>query len=185
VGMQQANANIGELWVSYDIEFHKAQNCSSLSNHFAAYITDYTNALPLGTATALQHVSDFSMSYIKVRDGDKIILDKKNAFFFISIMWKGTATSITYPSIALNNCVLAHLSKDIGDGQNQPCTDVSGTVTAPSAGVNTPRCVQQVMVKTNNTGLANVAFGNSGVLPTATRSLYIVVHEINDFQHPI
>lgn len=65
VGMQGSNVNVGELWVSYDIEFYKPIQQLPLSNGLlAAYqLFNVDNTHPLGTQAAINIVDSVGLTF--------------------------------------------------------------------------------------------------------------------------
>lgn len=154
VGMQAASV-IGELWVTYDVEFFKPQPTNqdgSLVN-YVAECTSYTNALPLfsgvlvvadGSRTDLVNiVSATQIAFTNLAAGKK---------FVVQIIWTGTAALFGAPSVTLTG--LTNVGSDFSTNIPQS----GGAVSASTASI------QRVVIVGSAGGTLDLGVG---VLPSS------------------
>jgi hypothetical protein len=103
-GMQAANINIGELWVTYEIELYKPLIPISLSDFSGQFAhirgTGYTNTATFGTSFTLTGNLGPNVGLANTSNKyDTIVLPLISpstvAYFFVHIIWFGTSTAQT------------------------------------------------------------------------------------------
>jgi len=160
IGQQVSGGVLGELWVTYEIEFLKPQlppviGSSLLTDHFQ--LQTVTNAHPLGSA-----VSPVAGSSIGCSVGISTIVFPPNITdgnFLMIYVVIGGATSISIPVITYTtNCAaLQYWAGDSLKAVETTASSVSGTYFASA--------VIQI-----TGGSAVVTFATNGVLPTTITS---------------
>jgi hypothetical protein len=180
-GMQEAGVNLGELWISYDVEFSKPRLPNTSASPFSDSYSLTTNVnylQPLGTELILG-------------DGDiKTHIDDPNAIQFpanapvglylVSLTWQGTTTAtVVHPTYIPGGSLTIHryfLSTSGSDATK---------LIAPSnftAGVNSMTSLIVLSKSDNTTGFLQV--GSDGVIPTGTNRLSIVITLIDVNSEP-
>lgn len=114
VGMQNATGVIGELWVTYEIEFLKPR-CRqfSLEDHYS--LDTVTNAAPFGTTTGAHTFSGYGTNGIyQLNNIGGIINGAGTAYsfpnsissgkFMIVYVVNGSSAAVTLPTITYVNC---------------------------------------------------------------------------------
>jgi len=172
-GMQIDNVNLGELWVSYDIEFFNPKilpvgTIGAAAAHVYASTTTQTNTQVLGTVS-LGSLGNIAMTY-----------DGGTGYFTIP---RGTANGYYYLSIAQSGSVTAATDFSIDVYTNIAFTnyfqDRTGTLAqAPSTGVTSPEHAFQIVFNKLSADAATFHLKTS-VLPTGT-----VKYDVSLFKIP-
>lgn len=170
VGMQAA-ATIGELWVTYDIEFFKPRIAAG-----GAWPGDFmrvtngtpSNAFPLGTLL----VAPTGNLPVTV-NGTTITFDSSISAgrYRITVVWQGTVNAaFTAPSRTLSNCTLS----------NYFTTNTASEFTIPLGGATTNRAAYEGVVTINgySPNGSTITFGAAGSLPTGTNTVDICIDAI-------
>jgi len=92
----QAVSTIGELWVSYDIEFTKPRLSQSGLNGYDSYtITNHTNALPFGPASGQDPDNNSSGYTTLIPALNQVVWNSSSpaGVYLITCMWRGNTTS--------------------------------------------------------------------------------------------
>lgn len=169
VGMQQTGGIIGELWVTFEIEFLKPKMLEEIGVLQAAtiYTPSYTNALPLLGGT-LQPGSNLDM----LISGGVLYFpaDLNFGSYLLIFYWVGTSAAITFPGFTFTNCAAKAFW---------------GTGAAPSAPAPLPAttasttAMHALIVDVSGVN-ASVGLDGAGLLPTGTRSLTCLVTRTNE-----
>lgn len=177
VGMQAA-ANIGELWVTYDVEFYKPRIASGgtwpgdftwVRNGAYTAATD-----PLGTVQAVGNVyGNLGVSITAGATGWQRIQFPASISagrFEVSVSWVGgVAAAITHPVVTLSN--LTTVAEWRGA--------TVGAFGVPSGGSNSAVAQYNTQVSVNgyNANGSYIEFGVAGTLPATPQ--YVDVHVIS------
>lgn len=175
VGMQAA-AVIGELWVSYEIEFFKPRIASGgcWPGDFTRIANGaYTQASdPLGTIQ-LPPVGNLGVSIAAGASGYQRIYFPNTISagrFFVNVYWTGAGVSvISLPAVTYSNCT----SQDFWTYELDPTPDSA----APTNGQNSSQAIFSRVVTINGYNEAGswLEFGVAGSLPTVTSDVTILV----------
>lgn len=172
IGMQAA-ANIGELWVTYDVELIKPQQTAreAFSDHFTAVSaagTAVAASAPLGTGHT---ISDGSVSGFLV-DGTSINWPPgyAGALWYVEVKWTGTSTaSLTAPIVSLTGLTVT--SAATGSG-------LAGLQVPALAVTNTRMSESFLLQQSSNPNTAcSMSFGLAGTIPT-TGSVRIIIFRV-------
>jgi hypothetical protein len=109
VGMQNTTGTIGELWVTYEIEFLKPKYFNyALEDHY--FLNGITNAAPFGTTSGV-----LTASLLQTNAIGGVLNGTGNAYswpktissgkFMIVHVVSGTAAALVAPTITYQNCV--------------------------------------------------------------------------------
>nr|QKV51195.1 putative capsid protein [Crucivirus sp.] len=128
-GMQGTNVNLGELWVSYDIDFLKPIQLLPLANGLeAAYEILGTDAThPLGTSSILDDVDSFGLVLPAAASTSGVIAFPANLPIGTTFMFHYQITGNSTNSVAAPVVTWAHGLSSIGNTLAFPA---SGTATA-------------------------------------------------------
>ncbi len=154
---------LGELWVSYCVEFFKPVLPATVGGDVASnhtFKTGVTALTPMGTVTS------FSVGSLTVVSGNTSLTfnSQTGNLYSITFYWHGTSSpAITAPSFTFSN--LTRLSYFLGGGGN----DAFG----PSNGALTDSMCHEILVQGGG-GFSSVTLGTAGVFP-ANCSLDFIV----------
>lgn len=173
-GCQAATGVLGELWVSYEVEFFHPKfkyNIETLTDHFAR--TLFVAATPLGVAstTVLPTGSNLGCTIT----GTSITFPSyvTGGQYLVSLTWSGTtAASITYPVVAYNNCIQ----------QQYWLGNTAVQALAPGPGITCNTMCLQVVINPipGASGPPQLVFGTAASFPTgATTNLDIWITEVS------
>lgn len=153
-GMQAANINLGELWVSYDIQLFKAQPSALSPIMYAANCgVGSSNTNIFGTAPEIAEAK--SSQYISVLNDTITFQPALNGKKFQVIFWAiGSTVAYTEPGAVAVNCSLG----SIGLGMDQ----------APSNGTSANRVMSSLVVELDGQvdSVATLVFSGA-VLPVS------------------
>jgi len=154
----QATATVGELWVSYDVEFYKPHMISStgLASEFALYSrSGATAALPFGSI----QTASYDLIGITV-SGTTISFPPNHAGkYHIMVRWKGTTQVITLGNRALTNCTYYYGLENHTEPEAQ----------VPVDGVNSVAFTYTAMITIPfQTTFATFAIAAGGLYPSAS-----------------
>ncbi len=165
---------IGELWVSYCVEFFKPvmptdTGGNMLSYHY--YRTGVTNATPLGTASTIT-VGDLSIIAIS---GTTLAWNAPiGNRYLVTLTWLGSvAAAIAYPTVT---ATLGGVLKQYY------LNDTSTFFSAPNNGVSATAFSMSFIVESNSSYLGNTvgfALGTGGTLPTTNTTLDVVITQLS------
>jgi len=176
-GMQSATGVIGELWVSFEIEFYKPKLISSLglellTDHFR--LTAVSNTRPLGAAVSTNPQPGSNLgSYIFVNgSGATTVIFPpyiSDGEYQITYIVTGTAAAITPPSFgAVSNCTFTPLLLING-------TSASNFI---PGGVTTPVYFQVTIMTVTGPGPI-FSVSAAGTLPSSITSGDLIIAQIN------
>jgi len=162
------NQNLGELWVSYCVEFFKpvlpvTSGGNIISAHVQRTGTNSTTS-PLGTTTIGAFgtlgliVSNFSVAFSAIN----------TTLYLVELVWSGTTTLVIAPNLSQTGLSFQGLFN--GD------TDIA--VFAPVNSATTSRYICSFIVKATTSGPVSFTLGNGGTVPS-TGNLDIFVTEID------
>lgn len=166
--------NLGELWVSYCVEFFKpilpaTIGGSILSGHVVR--ANCAGPSPFGLNTLIANGS----LAIAVTSTTVTWPSAPTATWLVSLSYIGTIALIGLPSASIANGTFLKYWADAVS------SDASTQTFAPSAGVNSTRYSMSFVVDSNTTNYENIVltFGVAGVLPTGS-NLDIFITQIDE-----
>lgn len=158
-GMQVAGGNLGELWVTYEIELYKQQfSYIGLTDHFR--LTLITTARPLGTAeSSIAHGGTMGGGI----DGNgldynfPIHISSGQYLFTYAVVGGSSIAGATLPTLSFTNCVLA----------NYWTNNTLGYVDSPEPPITSVTILLSGTVRITGQN-AQIAFAADGVIPNPT-----------------
>lgn len=173
-GFQGTSVNIGELWITYQIRLLKPKIFTTKGLEIGSFKianNSYTNALPLGNGSVVERYDTIGIVYDPANNniGFPITSIPKN--YLVTIMWIGSITAITHPTVSLTQAALTPFGYSGG-----------GTLAQiPPSAQTVSRCMQQFSIITNANAFAVISLGAAGTLPTSGSNVNICITEINPF----
>jgi len=189
VGCQGTSVNLGELWVSYEVELFKpvlvvdeGLGGTPMSIHWTLDHANFANAHPWGSTTSIYGGTSGNLLGT-ITSGTTITLSNLplNANFIMVWTQTGTTASITNPTFSFTN----GLSNANGSNPNYfPETwlnDGSTLVTSPN-GVSTTVYFAVLTFVTTNTyaGSGTITVSTGGTLPSSPSSGDIFITQVSD-----
>lgn len=172
VGMQAASV-IGELWVSYDIEFFKPRLPGIRLGLFTQlYNSTYTNAAPLGTGIQTSVVS--GIPFTITGTGTIINLDPSigSGDYILTLIWTGVAAAWTAPSVVLSSNASANTAFG---------ADTLSIVASPPTAVVTAVAAINYAFKVNGYAAAGATLTiTGGLYPTVGTNLSLYLACVDD-----
>jgi hypothetical protein len=168
-GMQANGGSIGELWITYEIEFYKPKIPSVITEGAADHfrLTGSTNALPLGTSNVLMPgsslngvVSTSVLSTYTFNPGTGI-----GEQYLFTYNCGGGSVALTAPVVSVTGCAFIAFW---GNGTTQAASNTGST----SAGFQTKFVLE---ITASNPFLS---FGAAGTLPTSITAADLTVCRI-------
>lgn len=170
-GMQQAGVAIGELYVTYDIEFLKPQlnifgNAQLQSFHLQMSNT-WTSLLPLGTTGNVVAMDSFGLTLTSTT----ITFPKGfTGKYMLAIQWFGSGTAAVIPPLISTNTPAFNLFS--GDANN--------SISAPSAAsTSSTASVVRVFNITDASQATVLTFATTGVLPSPATAGDIIITQLS------
>jgi len=178
VGMQAA-ANIGELWVTYDVELYKPRlppggavsglftrisNASPTNNDPLGPIQQLT--LPYNAGNLGVQLVSNGTGYSRLYFPPAITTGK----FYIAVRWDGNSTVVTLPGPTFSNCV----------GVTDYNQGVAGPGFTPPTGSTTTRVQYSgwITISGYSSSGSYIDFGNTMTLPTAMTYVNVFVESM-------
>lgn len=174
-GMQVAGGVIGELWVTFEIEFYKPkllEGQNLLTDHFI--LTAVSNTRPLGAALTTEPVPGSAIGTVIDVDGSGLTtlnfpFSIVDGTFMVDYSVRGTATAIVPPAVSFStNCI-------VGPNLFENNTIPSQLV---RAGTTTSVFMQSFLVTITGPN-ARIIFGAAGILPAAVVAGDLFIYQIN------
>lgn len=182
VGQQGSNINIGELWVTYEVELLKARLPGEGNIVFSSAYYQSGSVCTSSNRTAA--VSN-SGTFLVQPDNNLPILWSNNAMTFpndvgngtyqVTVEWVGTTTLISGVPV---------LEPEVGSGIIVgPDSGPFGVMVGPGTGVNSERLclVYFVYLGTPNPGVARTATFQGGVIPTNSQFNCVITSILTGF----
>lgn len=169
--LNPAGSLIGELWVSYCVEFFKPILPNDVGGNvltWRSYRSTFSTADPLGT-TAIEEEGDLITT---ITSKSITFVGQPGNLYLIEIGWLGSnPVAMTYPTATMTNCLAFSYFNNGGTGYLQ--LPLAGTATAGGTG--------SIVVRCNSVAPSNciIDFGVAAVLPTGTTNVNIVVTQIS------
>jgi hypothetical protein len=159
-GVPVASANLGELWVSYQICLLKPKLFSSLGNFnssFNYFNPIFTNAFPLGSGTQVLGVNNTQGFSIFGGTTLNFPVTPIPQSYAVQIGWTGTAVVISNPTRTATNCLILTTSLTTGQFLDSPATGTTSAVASQAFTVVVP-----------GGNISGISFSPSGTLPAGT-----------------
>lgn len=179
-GCQGTSVNLGELWVSYEVELLKPKIWGELgetNDYFNAYtVTGVTNALPLGTAALVS--SDNSNIDVSLSSQTLTLPPSSTPkSYFMYLYWRGTRTaSLDPPATTFTNAVTTFKPFVVNGSLNEQATTVSPDSNAASSSTT---LIDMIAFETSGNGkIPTIAFGAAGVLPASVTLFQIIITQV-------
>jgi len=162
----QANPvqDLGELWVSYCVEFFKPILPNTVGGDIASlhiYKTGATNAAPLGTTAG------FSVGSLNGVAGNTVLTftAQPGNYYFVSFSWFGTSVATNAPPLTVSSGLVK---------VNFFSGDTNSSFVAPNAGTTSTALVQESYFQCNalNPGLQTITCG-SCTIPAGSVDIFI------------
>jgi len=181
VGMQAA-ANIGELWISYDIELYKPAIDSGQLDGLYSSISNgaYTTASNVLGSVQTTPYGNLPMEITATAGGwDSIVIDPSITAgrFVVVISWVGgVAAALSYPGLTATNATL----------QNFFLLRASSSISSPINGVSSTRASIMACYTIDGYSSAGtkIVVGVAGTLPTTPTTVDIQVFGIKLENYP-
>jgi hypothetical protein len=164
--------NLGELWVSYCVEFFKPIIPSDLGagvSYWHAGRSTFSSANPLGTIGVTVN-SNFTVTTTSTSLTWAAVTGQK---YLININWGGSVAGVaTYPGVTFTNCSAT------GNYNNQGTPYEYG----PNGGITTKNMYNSFLVVANTTYAGQtitITFDGTGVYPTGSTTVDLVVAEVD------
>jgi hypothetical protein len=174
VGSQPDSSVIGELWVSYCVEFFKPAIPETPGGDVHSAVvarSTGSGAAPLGT---IQLYSIGNIREVTVNSTALSFLPLKKTYYLVSVFWVGGATVITHPTITPSNCD--------GIAYFQPTVTGPGSAFffSPSAGATTSQSSAHYMLRSReDNNYAVLTFSTAGVAEPGT-TILVTITKIDD-----
>jgi hypothetical protein len=172
-GFQGTSVNVGELWVTYLVEFFKPVLPATIGgtvDSYHALRTVVTNAGPFGTMTA-KSTGNISVSFtttaltVSAYPGNQ---------YLITLFWMGGSAAVSVPVFTYTSgCTqLTYL------GVNATPDSTGYQQSPPNGTTSTALSFQTVVTATANTFV--ITLGGAGTLPTSTNGLEVFITTIDN-----
>lgn len=164
---------LGELWVSYTVEFFKPVLPNDVGGNVQSGSTTRANVaagVPLGT---IQQVITGDLTGFVATPNSVSWLAQPGNFYLVATTWSGTiAAAIGYPTTTFTNCAF----------QLSFFNDSSAATQTPVNGVVSSIMTQNTMVVCNTTtpSLCTITYGGAGAFPGGTVSLDLLITQVSD-----
>jgi hypothetical protein len=164
--------DIGEIWVSYCVEFFKPLLAADLGagiSYAHAGRSTFSSASPLGTIGLVNQTN------LNISIAGSIIAwaASPGQKFLCQLAWGGSVAGVaTYPGITLGNAVFT------GNYNNQGTPFEYG----PQAGVSTKNMVESFLILSTTSyagDVLNINVDGTGVFPTGSTTIDIVITEVD------
>lgn len=168
---------LGELWVSYCVEFFKPKLADDVGGAVTGHNlrTNFSDANPLGLIN-VKTIGD--LPAFGVTQNTITFRGANSTMWLVTINWIGTtAQTLTVFNTTLNNCSLGPWVNNNG----------SNEILSPSVGISTTRQSYQCVVTSTATvqqQLCSITLSPVTGLPTGTTSLEVVVTQIDSSASP-
>lgn len=167
-GQQVAGGVLGELWVTYEVEFLKQQyETIVLSDHFQ--LGSVSNTSPLGTAVVRSNLAyGGTIGGLLSGDGRTYSFPPLLGSGTFAIQWQvtGGTTTVTAPAITLTNCSYRNMLRLGTDGE------------ISNSGGSTGVLIMIMYVKVTAQG-ATINWGAAGTLPTSVSSGDLIITQLS------
>jgi hypothetical protein len=170
-GNPSANGYLGDLWVTYEIEFFQERMPGIIGSHLESAFFSASNnvgsAIPFGDNGTLD--SQNTMRLFVGADHFNI-LSNQAKYVEATVQWaSGTAVVIAFPTVTLTNCTATYYN---GSTVGWGC----------SSGVTSGRLMWSAFLTiTNPETVASVAFGTAGTIPSTSATVNLNVNQISKF----
>jgi hypothetical protein len=171
-GMQAANINIGELWITYEVELYKPSLPTQLSDFAGQFAhlrcIGYTNTVNLGTGYSIAPTeSSLNVSLgVTTNIYDTLFLPimspGQTAYFYVALSWYGGATAWTAPTLSYpNSALITTTQQAVFNGNANASETNSGTTSANAFYITVFKSTAAVQ------NISSAIKFASGTLPTA------------------
>jgi len=160
--------NLGELWVSYCVEFYKpvlltTSGTPTTGNSFHVDRSTFTAASPLGT---VPNTASGSLTAVVTATAITIASMPANQLIYFNILWVGTVNGTFVSPVATFTNATEQLFNTNGTNNHIVAPVPAATTTCSWSGV----------VKTTAAGNVVLTFGTAGTLPTGTTTVDVWVN---------
>jgi len=182
VGMQGTNVNVGELWVTYDVELFKPQALNAEGYNLPAAHLAWTSARGgTGPSTAAPFtglaLNPQTLTIPLSLNGDNIGVTLTatsirlpaglTGYYRIMMYWTGSSTAVTAPNITYANCAsIGHLA----DGAGSLMSNTGTTCTS---------LIMEIMILVTSTTGQPVMTFSGGTLPASVVNADLFISQAN------
>lgn len=173
-GSQSDGSVIGELWVSYCVEFFKPAIPETVGGDVHSAVMARSTAgstAPLGSIQLYTqgNIREFSCTNTVVS-----FLPLKRTYYFVSVTWTGSAVTLASPNVTLSNCdqIVFFTPSVTGPTVDEVYCPVSTTASVTQANLSF------VIQSRDDNNLASMTFSTSVTVPTST--VLIVITKLDD-----
>jgi len=181
-GCQGTSVNLGELWVTYEVELLKPKIWSDLgetNDYYNSYtVTGITNTLPFGTSEFV--VSDNSNLNVVIDPAARTITLPPSSVpktYFLILRWKGARTgSLNPPGSTYVNCAVS-----AEPFPNNATPVFISTATSPDDGATSLSfwLMDIISVATTGNGMTPIiTFDTAGILPASSTIFNFIVTQV-------
>lgn len=165
--------NLGELWVSYCVEFYKPV-LTTTAGPVATGISFHSNRSTVANTTApLGNIQVTASGSLAATCGSTVITFAATAvgqYFMIDVYWTGsTAATYAAPLVTYTNAAEVIFYRNGNDDH----------VLVPLTGTSTTRANWQTIVKATAIGNVTATFGATGVLPSTGTTVDVYVNAMD------
>jgi len=184
-GCQGTSVNLGELWVSYEVELLKPKIWGELGEQidfYSAYtLTGITNALPMGTAGVINSINsniDVTVSASASSQTVTFPISAVPKTYIVYRRWKGTRTaSLNPPTTTLYN--MAAVSGGPFLAASTPTFNNTSEAPDNNANSDSLNLIDLAAYRTTGNGtVPSITMGSAGTLPASATSFNIIIWQI-------
>lgn len=181
-GCQGTSVNLGELWVTYEVELFKPKIWAELGetiDYYNAYsITGITNALPLGTASFVESVNNnISVTFDSSAQTLSLPPSSVPKSYVMMLRWRGTRTaSLDPPATTYTNAITTIQPLVLSSGLT-----LAAAVHSPDTNVASlsTYLMDEIYFQTSGRDLVPViTFGAAGVLPATVTIFQVIILQV-------
>lgn len=159
--------NLGELWVSYCVEFFKPVLPATVGGSISSahvYRTGVLNTLPLGSAT----VTNTGTLALTVAASSIQFLAAPSTKYLVNLTWNGPSGAVTFPGLSVSGAGILTTFWN---------NNANSSIAAPSVGATTTQSAVESLYLVGTTGGGNaiIAYNTSGIFPAGWTVDIIVV----------
>ncbi|QMW68652.1 capsid protein [Crucivirus-97] len=183
-GCQGTSVNLGELWVSFELELMRPKLYAELGetiDYYNAYtLTGVTNALPLGTADFVNSDNSNLGVVISASVSSQLVTFPASSApksYMIRLFWRGSRTaSLDSPALTYTNCnantnIFVYTSAGAEIQSLQSPDD-----NANAQSIYLEECV--AIQTSGSNKIPTISFGSAGVLPASVVVFNITIMQI-------
>lgn len=164
---------LGELWCSYTVEFFKPLLPNDVGGNIQSQSVSRNSISPAAPFGTLPLSSTGDFTGFAITQSSISFIGQPDNLYQISIMWNGTITAaVSFPTVTVTN----------GSLQLAYFNDTTAAAGAPTGGILSDKMSYNIMVKctTSGSSLVTVGLAGTGVYPTGTTTVDILLTQVSD-----